>query len=190
MDLTTRKTRHFNITTLPPINYMSSDCIMIWSVCRLCSSSSCFTSRSQICDPTNICWVTIDNPPISPKNLPVFHSHSTNISQIANRKAGGELAARSEQSTYWLCHDTMRTEILIWRQKCRYCKVAHAVRFQPGRNTTGLCLVWVTNPPKQILSGFGSGLEPNRTKPRTKNWTAGGFPGHVGNTNFWYPPYS
>jgi len=58
-------TRHFNITTLPPIKYLSSDRIMIWWVHRLCSSRRSFTSRSQICDPTNIGWVGIENPLIS-----------------------------------------------------------------------------------------------------------------------------
>jgi len=36
------------------IKYLSYDCIVIWSVCRLCSFMPSFTSRSQICDPTNI----------------------------------------------------------------------------------------------------------------------------------------
>jgi len=61
------KTRHFNITTLPPIKYLSSDHIMMWSIRRLCSSSRSVTSRSQICDPTNICWVAIENTFISLK---------------------------------------------------------------------------------------------------------------------------
>ena len=55
------KTRHFNITTLPPIEHLSSDRIVTWSVRRLCSSSHFFTSRCQICNPTNIRWVAIEN---------------------------------------------------------------------------------------------------------------------------------
>ena len=66
------KTRHFNITTLPPIKYLSSDRIMTWSVCRLCSSTRSFTSRSQIFDPTNIRWVAIEYPLISLKMGPFF----------------------------------------------------------------------------------------------------------------------
>ena len=61
------KTQNFNTTTLPPIKYLSSDRIMIWSVCRLCIWSRSFTSRSQICDPTNIRSVAIENPLISLK---------------------------------------------------------------------------------------------------------------------------
>jgi len=59
------KTGHFNITTLPAIKYSSSDRVMTWSVCRVCSSSHSFTSPSQICDPTNTCCVAIENPLIS-----------------------------------------------------------------------------------------------------------------------------
>jgi len=44
-------------TTLVAIKYWSSDCIVIWSVCTLCSSSRSFISRFQICDPTDICCV-------------------------------------------------------------------------------------------------------------------------------------
>jgi len=36
-----------------------------WLIVRLCRISHSFTSRFQICDPTNICWVAIENPHIS-----------------------------------------------------------------------------------------------------------------------------
>jgi len=65
-------TRHFNTTTLAPINYWSSDRIVTWSVCTLCSSSCSSTSRCQICDPTYIRWVAINNPWISPNICPRF----------------------------------------------------------------------------------------------------------------------
>jgi len=61
------KTWHFNLTTLAPIKYLSSDCIVTWSIRRLCRVSRSFTSRVQICDSTNIRLVAIKNPPISPK---------------------------------------------------------------------------------------------------------------------------
>jgi len=66
------KTRHFNLTTLAPIEYLSSDHIMIWSIHRLCSFRSFFTSRFQICNPTNIRGVAIENPRISLKSCPYF----------------------------------------------------------------------------------------------------------------------
>jgi len=66
------KTRHFKITILTPIKYLSSDCTMTWSVCTLCSFSRSFTSRCQIWDRTNIRWVTIENPRISHNILCYF----------------------------------------------------------------------------------------------------------------------
>jgi hypothetical protein len=41
-------------TPLAPIKFSSSDHMVTWSVCRLCSFMRSFTSRCQICDPTNI----------------------------------------------------------------------------------------------------------------------------------------
>jgi hypothetical protein len=61
------KTRHFNISTLTPIKYLSSDRTVTWLVCRWCSSSRSFTSGSPMCDPTNMYSVAIENPQISPK---------------------------------------------------------------------------------------------------------------------------
>jgi len=48
-----------------PIEYLSSDRIMTRCIRRLCSISRSFTSRIQICDPTNIRWVAVENPRIS-----------------------------------------------------------------------------------------------------------------------------
>jgi len=59
------KTWHFNITSLAPIKYLSSDRIMTRSICKLCSFMRSFTSSFQICDWTNICWVAIENLRIS-----------------------------------------------------------------------------------------------------------------------------
>jgi len=105
-----------------------------------------------------------------------------NISRIANRTAGGERAARTAQSMYWSCHNTMRTQILNWRQRCRNCKVGTAVRFQPGWRPAGFCPVRVTNPPGQCGSCFWPGVEPNQTKPQANNRTAGRLAGPIANT--------
>jgi hypothetical protein len=40
--------------------------------------------------------------------------HVYNIGQIENVTAGGERAHRTSQSAYWLCHDTICTQILNW----------------------------------------------------------------------------
>ena len=58
-------TRHFNTRSLAPIKYLSSDHIMTWSTCKLCSFMGSFTSRFQQCDWTNNRWVAIDYPRIS-----------------------------------------------------------------------------------------------------------------------------
>jgi len=82
------KTRHFNITTLPLIKDLSSDRIITWSVRRLCSSTRSFTSRYQICDPTNFRWVTIKYPIISLNMSPLFKATQRRSvgSQIGKRK--------------------------------------------------------------------------------------------------------
>jgi len=54
----------------------------------------------------------------SKRNLRVFDCDSTNISQIPYLKGGGERARKTAQSTYWSCHNTMRTQIHNWSQIC------------------------------------------------------------------------
>ena len=58
------KTRPCKPRYLASIKYLSSDGIVTWSVCRLCSSGRSVTSRFQLCDPTNIRWGTTQNPVI------------------------------------------------------------------------------------------------------------------------------
>jgi len=59
-------------TFLAPIKYLSSDCITTWSIRRLSSFRLSFTSRFQLCDPTSIRWVAIENPPILHKSSHYF----------------------------------------------------------------------------------------------------------------------
>jgi len=66
------KTRHFNLTTFAPIKYLSSDCIVTWSVHRFCNISRSFTSWFQNCDATIIHCVAIENPQISPQIMRYF----------------------------------------------------------------------------------------------------------------------
>ena len=77
-------------------------------------------------------------------NWHLFHSHSTNISQIANLIAGDERAHKIGQSAYSSCHDTIRTQILNCGQSGRNRTIGTAVRFQPGQKPAGLCPVRVT----------------------------------------------
>ena len=50
------------------------------------------------------------------RNSRVFDSNTTNIDQIANLKAGGGRAAKTAQSAYTSCRDTIRTQILNWSE--------------------------------------------------------------------------
>jgi hypothetical protein len=59
------KTRHLNLTTLAPIQYLSADCIVTWSVHRMCIIRHSLISWFQNCDATNIGCVAIENPRIS-----------------------------------------------------------------------------------------------------------------------------
>jgi len=59
------KTQHLKFIILAPIKYLSSDCIVTWSILRLCHFSRSFTILSQICDQINIRWVAIENLRIS-----------------------------------------------------------------------------------------------------------------------------
>ena len=47
------------------MKYLSSDCILIWWICRICSSTRSFTSRIQISHPTDFRGVAVKHGPIS-----------------------------------------------------------------------------------------------------------------------------
>ena len=66
------KTRHFMSTIFAPIEYLSSDHIMTWSVRKLTSFSPSFTSHIQICDRTNDRGGAIENTRNSLKNRLYF----------------------------------------------------------------------------------------------------------------------
>jgi len=82
-------------------------------------------------------WLTfvelLSKPAIFAYNWPLFHSHSTNISRIANLNPGGERAHRTAQSAYSSCHDMIRTQILNWRQSCRNRNMELQSRFNPAK---------------------------------------------------------
>jgi len=65
MGLTTAKTWHHKFTILAPIQWLSSDHIMTWSIRTVCSVGSSFTSHCQSCVQTNIRWVAIEELRIS-----------------------------------------------------------------------------------------------------------------------------
>jgi len=103
------KTRYFNITTLPPIKYLSSDRIMTSSVHRLCSSTRSFSCRSQICHPTNIRWVAIEYPLISLKMGPFFTA--TKWISVGSQMGKREVKERLELHNLRNNHVTIRWEL-------------------------------------------------------------------------------
>jgi len=103
------KTPHFNITSLLPIKYLSSDRIMIWSVRRLRSSYCSSTSRSKIFDPTNIRWVAIENPLISLEICPFFTA--TQRISVESQIAMREVNERPERHNLRTDHVMIRWEL-------------------------------------------------------------------------------
>jgi len=174
------KPRHFNITTLAPINYLSSDCIVTWSVCRLCCSSCSFTSSFHICDPTNICWVAIENMIIS-RTMCLYFRATQRIS-VGSQIWKSEVKERLELHNLHTYHVMIQSEL----KYLTTAKVAGTIKWNRGLGTTrptneGLCPVQVTPPPRQCRSGFWPDLEPNQTKPPAKYWTTGRLPRPVAN---------
>jgi hypothetical protein len=112
------KTEHFNLRTLAPIKYLSSDSIVTRSICRLCRINRSCTSRFHICNPTNIRLVATKTHQFRLK-LCGFRRHSTTIGWIGNLNVGGQRVVHFVQSTYWSCHDTITTQILNYSPSCR-----------------------------------------------------------------------
>jgi len=114
--------------------------------------------------------------------LPLFHSHSRNISWIANLKAGDDRATRTAQSTFWSYPDTISTEILNWSESCRNRKYETTVQVHPGQKTMGFCPVWVITPPRPGRCSFWLGLEPDWTILPVQTQTAARFSGPIADT--------
>jgi len=120
------KTRHFKSPILAPIKYLSSDRILTWSVHRLCSFSPSFPSRSQICDPTSIRWVAIENPHFSAEISPYF----TAIQRILAQSQIYQWEAKEGLKLH-----NLRTDHVTIRSELRYViggKVAGTVIWNRG----------------------------------------------------------
>jgi len=169
------KTQHFNITTLPPNEYLSSDRIMTWSVCRLCSSSHFSTSPSQVCYPTNIGWAAIENPLISLKICPFF----TATQPIS---VGWQIGKQEEKERPEL-HNLLTEHVTI-RWDLKYLirgKDGGTVKLEPrpGSNLAGNLQVHVRSGLQtlQNKTGCNFGLVWNRTEPNRQPKT-GPLAGH------------
>jgi hypothetical protein len=64
----------------------------------------------------------------------VLHSDSTNICLIRNLAAGDERVAKTAQSTYRSCHDTVRNHIDDWTKSGRNRKMESRSRLNLAEN--------------------------------------------------------
>jgi hypothetical protein len=131
---------HYNSIFYATIQYFSSDRIAIWSIYEACSFRRSVTSRSPICNPMKICSIVVK----LRRKLRVMQSTSTIINQITNRRAGGEWASKPEYFTYGSYCNTIRTQILDWRE---------SICCQTHWNLPGNRLGWVFHVVKSIATG-------------------------------------
>jgi len=124
-----QQTGHFNITTLAPINYFSSDLTVTCSVHLYCCCSRCSTFRWPICDVTNICWVAIKNPVISSK----ICSYFTATQRIS---VGSQI--RKQEVKEWLELHNLRTYHVMTQSGFIYsiaAKVSGTVKLGTGSSS-------------------------------------------------------
>jgi len=158
----TTKSWHFKFTLLAPIKYLSSNHIRTWSRRSMCSFSSCFTSRCQICDRTIIGWIGIENTQISPTIWCYFTAIQRILvrSQIRKREVTGRLTLHN------VCIDCVMIP-----SELRYsigAKVAGTFRWNCGPSSTrphyrGFMSGLGNNPAKRTPIGYldGSGTQPD-----------------------------
>ena len=103
------KIQYFDITSLAPIRCLSSDHIVTWSIPKLCSFVRSFNSRFQICDPTNIRWVAIENAQCLLQIWPNFTAIQRILigSQIRKR----EVKERTKLHNVHIDHVTIQSEL-------------------------------------------------------------------------------
>jgi len=157
------KTRHFTITTLPTIKYLSSDRIVTWSVLWLCNSSRTSTSRYQICDPTNIRWGSIENL-LTSFNIWPFFTTTQRIS-VGSQIRKRDVKERSE------LHNVPTDHVTIWWE-LQYLIAAKGVgtvklQLRSGSNPAEILRVYVRSRyhPHQDQMGRVFGQVSNRTEP-------------------------
>jgi len=130
---------------------------VIWSIRRLCSFSRSFTSRFQICNPTNIRGVAIENPSISLKLCPNFTApqrisvrsqiwilelnelvklHNLHIHHVLIRSELKDLIAAKEVGTVQL-------EPLSTSNPAKYPRFNVRSGWQPQQDKVGLLFGWV-----------------------------------------------
>jgi hypothetical protein len=130
-----------------------------WSVRRLCSISPSFTSRCQICDWSNICWIAVKEGDISAEKC----GFSIATERILVRSQMWEWQVKEGLKLHNLCtdHVTIRSEL-------RYLIGAKIVDLK--------CLVFGENQLQWSGSGSEPVPEPNRKFGPVANTTVGCVP--------------
>ena len=131
-------------TFLAPIKYLSSDRITTWSICRLCNFSRSFTSRFEICEPTSIHWVAIENQPMSLK-FSVDFTATQRISvgsQIWKREVKEPIVLHNSCTDYVMIRSELK--YLILAKSCRNCKMELRSGSNPSPNPVGTPVFRVT----------------------------------------------
>jgi len=131
-----------------PIKYLSSDRIMTWCIRRLCSCSRSFTSRFQICDPSTIHWVVVENPRWSVK-IYVYFTATQRIS-VGSQFWKREVKDRLKLHNLCIHHVMLRSEL-------KYLIAAKNVG--TAKWTSGPVHTW----PKNTGFRFGPGNKPAKT---------------------------
>jgi hypothetical protein len=131
-----------------PIKYLSSDRIMTWGILRLCSFSRSFTCRFQIWDPTNICWVAVENPRIF-VSIYAYFTANQRIS-VGSQFRNWEVKDRLKLHNLRIHHVMIRSEL-------KY--LIGAKNVGTAKWTRGL----VPTRPKNPWFRFGPGNKPAKT---------------------------
>jgi len=162
------KTRHCNLRTFDPIKYLSSDRIVTWSIRRLCWISRSSTCRGQICDPTIIRTVTIQNPWMLPNMVCFFNA--TQRLLVGSRNWMWEVKVRL------IVYNLQIDHITIWSQLMFFigAKVAATIIWKHGPGTTwpkiGGFMSRLGNNPAlvtriRLFGGSWPGLKPGILEP-------------------------
>jgi hypothetical protein len=161
-------TWHFKPTLLRPIQYLSSDRILTWSVRRLGCFSHSFASRSQVWDWNNMRWVDIEN---------LHFSAAISLSFTAIQRILVQSQIWQWEVKEGLKLHNMHIYHIVIRSEPKYLivgKVAGTVIWKHFPVPTRPWTRWVL-----LFSGKHPGQEhPVRFQTRAASWS----PGTVGNT--------
>jgi len=102
---------------------------------------------------------SLGNKPYCMGHSLVFNSDSTNIGPIANLTVGGDRAAKTAQSTYWSCHDMIRTEKLKLSQTWELEMPGFWGQNRPTSNGPGFSY-GTTRGNSPDLGATGTGIQP------------------------------